>query len=196
MVQTSLGIVVTLLPYPIYEQLFKSLDTHHSEKDDLLYGVLYKVADSDIESVRAHLGIFARSCFTFKLTFHHYKDHREKNGYTTHITTTFHPSTHNPISTQTLIYVATHENEAFLGPSLDHPLTISKSIGPSGLNRDYLFALEKSLKVIMPKGKRDVHVENLCDEVRRLLVGADDEERKGKIKDEDLDELKKLLLLS
>ena len=91
-------------------------------------------------------------------------DHREKNGYErARETLTF--ASGEVVSS--LVYIATPENFAYLG---DAPLTeiaqqIATSIGPSGRNDDYLFALAEALRAI---NTHDEHVFTLEAEVRRI----------------------------
>lgn len=72
-------------------------------------------------------------------------DFREKNGYLRFmIELNFEDQT-----TQSgLIYIATHNNEAYLGETSEAEIArqISRSIGPSGKNIDYLFNLADALR--------------------------------------------------
>ena len=81
-------------------------------------------------------------------------DEREKNGYL-RITTelSFDDGSHD----EGLVYIATSDNEAYLGEAseLDIALQIFAAQGPSGLNRDYLLDLAKSLRGL---GLQDRHV--------------------------------------
>jgi cation transport regulator ChaC len=81
-------------------------------------------------------------------------DHREKNGYLRFSTEmTFEDGS----SAEGLVYVATEENAAFLGPAseLEIARQIAASAGPSGRNRDYLTDLADALRQL---GKNDPHV--------------------------------------
>jgi cation transport regulator ChaC len=81
-------------------------------------------------------------------------DHREKNGYLRFSTDmTFEDGS----SAEGLVYVATEENAAFLGPAseLEIARQIARSVGPSGRNRDYLTDLADALRQL---GKNDPHV--------------------------------------
>ena len=71
-------------------------------------------------------------------------DYREKNGYCR-----LNVMCRSDAGTfEALTYIATVENEAYLGPApLDEMAAqISVSEGPSGMNRDYLFALANALR--------------------------------------------------
>lgn len=81
-------------------------------------------------------------------------DYREKNGYlrfTTDITF------EDGGVAEGLVYIATEENAAFLGPAseLEIARQIAASAGPSGRNKDYLIDLAEALRAL---GKKDSHV--------------------------------------
>ena len=81
-------------------------------------------------------------------------DEREKNGYL-RLTTemTFDDGSHD----KGLVYIATRENEAWLGEASEYDIAcqICTAEGPSGPNRDYLLELAKSLREL---GLEDQHV--------------------------------------
>jgi cation transport regulator ChaC len=81
-------------------------------------------------------------------------DHREKNGYLRLATDiVFDDGGH----TLGLVYIATHENAAFLGPAPEREIArqIAASRGPSGPNSDYLLQLAQALREL---GQDDPHV--------------------------------------
>jgi cation transport protein ChaC len=81
-------------------------------------------------------------------------DHREKNGYLRLATDiAFDGGGH----TLGLVYIATHENAAFLGPAPEREIArqIAASRGPSGPNSDYLLQLAQALREL---GQDDPHV--------------------------------------
>ena len=81
-------------------------------------------------------------------------DHREKNGYLRlPIDITFDDAT----SAEGLVYIATDDNAAFLGPASERDIAvhIAASSGPSGPNREYLTELAHALRAM---GKSDTHV--------------------------------------
>ncbi|MCC5812183.1 MAG: gamma-glutamylcyclotransferase [Ectothiorhodospiraceae bacterium] len=81
-------------------------------------------------------------------------DCREKNGYLRFSTEmTFSTGDH----AQGLVYIATEDNAAFLGPAPEPELAtqIARSVGPSGSNREYLLLLAESLRAM---GESDPHV--------------------------------------
>lgn len=81
-------------------------------------------------------------------------DHREKNGYLRLATDiVFEDGT----STLGLVYIATHENAAYLGPASEREIArqIARSAGPSGPNSEYLLELARALREL---GKVDPHV--------------------------------------
>jgi len=81
-------------------------------------------------------------------------DVREKNGYLRFTTTmTFDDGSHG----EGLVYIATEDNEAYLGPAPTEAIArqIARSVGPSGPNRDYLLHLAEALRAL---GDHDPHV--------------------------------------
>ncbi|MDQ2819292.1 MAG: gamma-glutamylcyclotransferase [Pseudomonadota bacterium] len=81
-------------------------------------------------------------------------DYREKNGYLRLATSiTFDDGS----TAQGLVYIATKDNAAFLGPALETAIAehIAVSAGPSGPNRDYLLALAQALRDM---DQADAHV--------------------------------------
>ena len=89
-------------------------------------------------------------------------DYREKNGYLRLATEI---RFEDDDSVEGLVYIATHENAAFLGPASerDIALQIAAACGPSGPNSEYLLELAKALREL---GKPDAHV----FEIERHLV--------------------------
>lgn len=86
-------------------------------------------------------------------TFAHL-DYREKNGYLRLATDiTFDDGT----SAEGLVYIATEDNAAFLGPASEYDIAvhIAGAHGPSGANRDYLLQLAQALRDM---GRNDAHV--------------------------------------
>ncbi|WP_088332846.1 gamma-glutamylcyclotransferase [Lacimicrobium sp. SS2-24] len=87
-------------------------------------------------------------------TFEHL-DHREKNGYLR----VFTPLAwlHETGQTQGLVYLASADNEAYLGPASDTEIArhIAASKGPSGENSEYLLKLADALREL---GEHDEHV--------------------------------------
>ena len=81
-------------------------------------------------------------------------DHREKNGYL-RLAIEIHFDAGG--SEEGLVYIATEDNAAFLGPASERDIArqIAASRGPSGRNRDYLVDLAQALRAL---GKDDAHV--------------------------------------
>ncbi len=81
-------------------------------------------------------------------------DHREKNGYLRLATEI---RFEDGSSAEGLVYIATHENAAYLGPASEQAIArqIAASRGPSGPNSEYLLELAKALREL---GKDDPHV--------------------------------------
>ncbi|MCP4433196.1 MAG: gamma-glutamylcyclotransferase, partial [Gammaproteobacteria bacterium] len=92
-------------------------------------------------------------------------DVREKNGYLRlFIDMKFDDGSIEP----GLIYIATPDNEAFLGDASDYDiaLQIFNASGPSGPNRDYLLGLAESLREM---GLKDDHVFGIEKHLKRLM---------------------------
>jgi cation transport regulator ChaC len=96
-----------------------------------------------------------------------YLDIREINGYTIHYTP-FHPADGSSTIT-TLVYIGTPDNDQFMGPQDPQKLAehIYRSVGPSGLNKDYLLSLEIALDGLSPESG-DGHIKDLAIRVRQL----------------------------
>jgi cation transport protein ChaC len=83
-------------------------------------------------------------------TFEHL-DHREKNGYL-RVFTELHwldePDQNTQSPTTGLVYLASADNEAYLGPDSDEAIAahIARSQGPSGPNSEYLLNLAQALR--------------------------------------------------
>lgn len=90
-----------------------------------------------------------------------YLDHRERNGYLRFCTPLYF-SDGEESTEKALVYVATPENGAYLGPASE--LEIARHIalchGGSGPNKDYLLNLHKALNEL---GTPDPHVESIAE---------------------------------
>jgi len=94
-------------------------------------------------------------------------DYREKNGYLRLATAiTFDDGS----VADGLVYIATDTNAAFLGaaPEADIARQIATAEGPSGPNRDYLFALAQALRDME---KEDDHVQRIEHHLLRERAG-------------------------
>ncbi|XP_076360479.1 putative glutathione-specific gamma-glutamylcyclotransferase 2 isoform X3 [Tachypleus tridentatus] len=116
---TEPGRVVTLVP--------------SYKPDACVWGVAYKIASSDIETVRTHL------------------DYREKGGYKK-INVTFYPKEEEISPIELTIYVGYQDNPFFLGPAPLETiaLQIYEAEGPSGKNIDYLLNLAEAMRSLIP----------------------------------------------
>lgn len=106
-------------------------------------------------------------------------DHREKNGYERHdLPLKFH---HDGSTRSGLVYVARHDNPAFLGaaPLQEMAEQIAASEGPSGLNSDYLFELADALREL---GFEDPHVFELEAVVHRLVCPGSRPAQRGALR--------------
>ncbi|KQQ96696.1 gamma-glutamylcyclotransferase [Massilia sp. Leaf139] len=81
-------------------------------------------------------------------------DHREKNGY---LRLAVDIGFEDGSSVLGLVYIATEDNAAFLGPASEREIAqqIAGAHGPSGPNREYLLELASALRDL---GKPDEHV--------------------------------------
>ncbi|QBL10307.1 gamma-glutamylcyclotransferase [Rheinheimera sp. D18] len=84
-----------------------------------------------------------------------YLDHREKNGYLRVFTTLHWLDT--PGQTEGVLYLASADNAAYLGPESDTAIAahIARSQGPSGENSEYLLKLAAALREM---NEHDEHV--------------------------------------
>lgn len=86
------------------------------------------------------------------------------------------PASSVPAVSGVLVYIGTSDmkiNRNYLGPASIQEIAkqIIHAEGPSGPNRDYLFQLEKALKLL---GCEDRHVFDIANEVRIILSGGKD----------------------
>lgn len=125
------------------------MDDPHDSGSDKVWGTAYRIESSKVAEVREYLDI------------------REINGYTIHYTS-FYPADGSP-TIKTLVYIGTPDNDQFMGPQEPQRLAehIWKSEGPSGLNKDYLLALDKALDDLSSESG-DGHVKDLAGRVRAI----------------------------
>lgn len=139
------GRVVTLIPA--------------EDPESKVYGMAYKIPADKTEQVLKHL------------------DFREKNGYEKHYVQ-FFPLDENEIgeapTNSIVIYVATHDNESFAGPTTGGLTAIVdqilEAVGPSGTNREYVYQLANAMRRYFPE-QSDEHlfeIENLLRERERI----------------------------
>lgn len=144
-------------------------DPHPSSTDNRVWGVAYRIKPEHVEEVKEYLDI------------------REINGYTIHYAP-FHPagtSEADSAPIRALVYIGTPDNDQFVGPQDPQQLAehIYRSKGPSGLNRDYLWGLERSLEELSPESG-DEHVRDLAERVRQ--IASREEGRAGEEADRDV----------
>ncbi|KAJ1654156.1 hypothetical protein IWQ61_005865 [Dispira simplex] len=149
--ETNPGRVVTLIP----TEHLSRFETLTHPKEELTWGVAYKVAEFQVDIVRKHL------------------DYREKNGYTVHHVHVYHPEQAHPVVEDALVYIGTVDNEAFLGPADSEEIAyqIYRSVGPSGPNVEYLLNLCMALRA-MGDHASDTHLFELEILVLRLREQA------------------------
>lgn len=100
-------------------------------------------------------------------------DVREKNGYARFAAPVHLQGDEGAAGRSTveaLVYIATPDNHAFLGPAPLESLAqqIHRSHGPSGSNREYLFELAAALRALDARHDDDAHVFELDAAVRAL----------------------------
>lgn len=111
------------------------------------------------------------------LRVHHsvlsYLDHREKAGYTTH-RVKFEPCNKDTAPFIVLVYIATENNNEYLGPaSLDSiARQVSQSRGPSGCNVEYVMNLAQAMRQTVPRAE-DKHLYGLENKLREILASLD-----------------------
>ncbi|RJE24372.1 Cation transport protein, partial [Aspergillus sclerotialis] len=163
------GRVVTVIERSFWETLDDPL-AHYETTSARVWGAAYHIPSTHAEEV------------------HDYLDDREIDGYTVHYTP-FHPTTpspeppHNianpnpnasPLSTPItcMVYIGQPTNPQFLrDPARRKPAdvagVISRSVGLSGRNSEYLYLLEKALQGL-GLGTADAHVTDLVRRVKEI----------------------------
>jgi cation transport protein ChaC len=91
-------------------------------------------------------------------------DYREKNGYLRFMTAL---EFDDGQSERGLVYIATEDNEAFLGSAPEWKIAaqIAKSSGPSGRNIDYLFALANALRSLKTEDEHVFKIERILKQL-------------------------------
>ncbi|KAI9335690.1 ChaC-like protein [Obelidium mucronatum] len=150
------GRVVTLIGSNEFEAKWRHLDDTIFDaipKDEKCFGVAYKLRESQVAQVVAHL------------------DHREKNGYSSLTVKVF--AADDAFLTTAHVYIGTTDNEAFLGPVGCHELAqqIVVSKGPSGRNIDYFLNLCMAVRIISANHS-DSHLSVLEAAVLKVAEGG------------------------
>ena len=97
-------------------------------------------------------------------------DVREKNGYLRLATElTLDDGRH----TEGLVYIATPDNAAFLGPASERDIArhIARAHGPSGANRDYLTGLADALRTLRADDRHVFAIEHAMRELQSEATG-------------------------
>jgi len=168
------GRVVTLISHSFWS----TLRDPHPLQTDKVWGAAYRIEASHVSEVKEYLDI------------------REINGYTIHETNFYRADApyvngqedstkmdplHDLEGTEpikTIVYIGTPENAQFVGPQDPQELAehIYKSVGPSGMNREYLLELETALEGLSVESG-DEHIKDLANRVRGIEAR---EKAKGK----------------
>eukprot|EP01095_Lingulamoeba_sp_RSL-Kostka_P000220 TRINITY_DN1033_c2_g1_i1.p1 TRINITY_DN1033_c2_g1~~TRINITY_DN1033_c2_g1_i1.p1 ORF type:complete len:216 (+),score=65.63 TRINITY_DN1033_c2_g1_i1:108-755(+) len=126
------------------------------------FGIAFKIEKENIEKTLSYL------------------DHREKGGYSRHEVDIYNdPDDSEPIVKSALIYIATVDNEEFLGwkPIEEIAGQIYKSVGPSGTNIEYLLNLAQALRNL---NINDYHIFTLEKIVKKLIQEEEERENEEK----------------
>jgi cation transport protein ChaC len=129
------------------------------EEDLKVWGVAYYIDPENVAKVKEYLDI------------------REKNGYSTHDVPFYVVNTHGThpvlnelpkkngqIYIESMIYIGTIDNEAFVGPETmeETAAVIRTSVGPSGPNIEYLVELTRAVSDLDPMSRStDYYLEDL-----------------------------------
>lgn len=99
-------------------------------------------------------------------------DHREKDGYTTHLVS-FQPCKDTAPFTA-LVYIATKKNVEYLGPApLDSiARQVAQSRGPSGCNVEYVMNLARTMRETVPHAE-DEHLFSLESRLKEIMSSPD-----------------------
>ncbi len=106
-----------------------------------------------------------------------YLDFRERGGYSL-TSVTFHPrDTSTYESFEVKIYIATPDNQNFLGPASmeDIARQICSSFGQSGANTEYLLNLAEAVRTLLPEAS-DQHLFELERLVRKMNEKKDQDD--------------------
>ncbi|KAK6873423.1 Glutathione-specific gamma-glutamylcyclotransferase [Candida tropicalis] len=132
---------------------------HELKEEDLkVYGVAYYIKPENFDEVKEYLDIREQNGYTdHKVPFHilNIEKNEVSDGLIDDI-----PNDKNGKYIESMIYIGTTENEAFIGPESleDTAKVIRTSIGPSGKNSEYLINLTEAIKHF---GIRDYYLEDL-----------------------------------
>lgn len=134
---------------------------HELKEEDLkVYGVAYYIKPENVDEVKEYLDIREQNGYTdHKVPFHilNIEKNEVSDGLIDDI-----PNDKNGKYIESMIYIGTTENEAFIGPESleDTAKVIRTSIGPSGKNSEYLINLTEAIKHF---GIRDYYLEDLLE---------------------------------
>ena len=134
---------------------------HELKEEDLkVYGVAYYIKPENVNEVKEYLDIREQNGYTdHKVPFHILNI--EKNEISDDLIDDI-PNDENGKYIESMIYIGTTENEAFVGPESleDTAKVIRTSVGPSGRNSEYLINLTEAIKHF---GIRDYYLEDLLE---------------------------------
>ncbi|KAK0176367.1 hypothetical protein PV328_000511 [Microctonus aethiopoides] len=163
--------------------------------NDEVWGVAYKIASENVDSVVNHLDFREKGGYERKTVLFHPRNSTSNNGInngndTTSrnindtssikadsnllISTTSTDSNERPF--HLTIYIGAEDNPNFAGEESIETIAnhIVNSHGPSGANTEYLYKLASAMKIIAP-GVNDEHLSSLVAAVKKL----DDERANG-----------------
>ncbi|KAM0330008.1 hypothetical protein ACHAQA_004177 [Verticillium albo-atrum] len=194
---TAPGRVVTLIERAYWSAIHDAHDT----APDRVWGVAYRIRADKVAEVRDYLDIREINGYTIHHTPFHPAETSPAATATESSSSSGTPSaaggdgditttTKAHASTiRTLVYIGTPDNDQFTGPQDPQALAahIRHSVGPSGLNTDYLFNLDQALDELSPDSGDD-HIRDLTRRVRAIIAaeGPDaDAEAEAEVKAHD-----------
>jgi cation transport protein ChaC len=147
----SPGRVVTLIDH---EHHAKMKDPTPSSKEEVVYGVAFRIPGQHAREVRDYLDIREQGGYSIQYTHFHALHNGEENV------------------ENVVVFIGLPNNDMFVGPEPPEltAATIAKSVGPSGKNTEYLFNLEEGLRKVIGDSSVDPHVADLTERVRKLAL--------------------------
>lgn len=164
------GRVVTLITREHWEQLTDS----HPAASPRTWGAAYHIPPEKVKEVREYLDIREINGYSMQMVAFHVPVRGQAgqsrdglpNGSSTATTNGVSDPTSRdqaaPAPIECLVYIGLPDNPQFMGPQDPDRLAkhIVKSVGPSGLNKDYLYMLEEALEGV----RRDTGIDEDIDE--------------------------------
>ncbi|WPH02629.1 hypothetical protein R9X50_00549400 [Acrodontium crateriforme] len=191
------GRVVTL----IAREHWETLTDHHASAPPKVWGAAYRIPSTHVAEVKEYLDIREINGYSIQYTPFTPANQstlptlssKPSNGNPISQGLITHPPPHpspssssssSPPSAQIncLVYIGLPNNPQFLGPQNPQLLAehIAQSQGPSGLNSEYLYQLEKALDALSEESG-DEHVWDLARRCREVERGEKGKVEKGEV---------------